>query len=191
MPSHRIYVVLQNSCRKVGSRLSQHYPVASGTGCRRPSLTYRNVYRQLTRYLPDGRKKSASESQVPRSPVLARQAVFLFLHRSEKLEAEEEEMLALLRSLHTEVDQAYELVQQFTQMLRERSGKLLDGWLDQVKQSHILELQSFVAGVEKDKEAVKAGLIWWIKNGVVEGHATKLKLITRQGYGQHYQRSAG
>src|SRR5215471_20369000 len=55
------------------------------------TLTYRNVYRQLVRYLPDGRKKSASESQLPRSPVLARQAVFLFLRRSEKLEAEEEE----------------------------------------------------------------------------------------------------
>jgi Transposase len=53
-----------------------------------------------------------------------------------------------------------------------------------VKQSHILELQSFVAGVEKDKEAVKAGLTWWINNGVVEGHVTKLKLIKRQGYGR-------
>ena len=56
------------------------------------------------------------------------------------------------------MDQAYELVKQFTQMLHERSGKFLDGWLDQVKQSNIPELQSFAAGVEKDKEAVKAGL---------------------------------
>lgn len=81
-------------------------------------------------------------------------------------------------------DQAYELVQQFTQMLRERLGECLDSWLDQVKQSNIPELQSFAAGVEKDKEAVKAGLTWWINNGMVEGHVTKLKLIKRQGYGQ-------
>jgi transposase len=51
-------------------------------------------------------------------------------------------------------------------------------------QSRVPELQSFVAGVEKDKEAVRAGLTWWITNGVVEGHVTKLKLIKRQGYGQ-------
>jgi transposase len=82
------------------------------------------------------------------------------------------------------VDQVYELVQQFTQMLRERLGERLDSWLDQVKQTNIPELQSFTAGVEKDKEAVKAGLTWWINNGMVEGHVTKLKLIKRQGYGQ-------
>ncbi|HEX4204168.1 MAG TPA: transposase [Ktedonobacteraceae bacterium] len=69
-------------------------------------------------------------------------------------------------------------------MLRERSGGLLDGWLDQVNQSNIPELQSFATGVEKDKETVRAGLTWWINNGVVEGHVTKLKLIKRQGYGQ-------
>ncbi len=46
------------------------------------------------------------------------------------------------------------------------------------------ELQAFATGVEKDKEAVRAGLTWWINNGVVEGHVTKLKLIKRQGYGQ-------
>ena len=100
------------------------------------------------------------------------------------MEAEEEETLALLRSLHAEVDQAYELVQQFTQMLRERRGMRLDTWLAQANQSNIPELRSFAAGVEKDKEAVKAGLTWWINNGMVEGHVTKLKLIKRQGYGR-------
>jgi transposase len=148
------------------------------------TLTYRSVYRQLVRYLPEGRKNAAPPDQLPRPPVLARQAMFLFLRRPEELEAEEEETLALLRSLHAEVDQAYELVQQFTQMLRERRGMRLDTWLAQANQSNIPELRSFAAGVEKDKEAVKAGLTWWINNGVVEGHVTKLKLIKRQGYGR-------
>jgi len=31
---------------------------------------------------------------------------------------------------------------------------------------------------------VKNGLTWWINNGMVEGHVTKLKLIKRQGYGK-------
>jgi hypothetical protein len=45
-------------------------------------------------------------------------------------------------------------------------------------------IQSFAAGIEKDKDAVKAGLTWWINNGMVEGHVTKLKLIKRHGYGR-------
>jgi transposase len=69
-------------------------------------------------------------------------------------------------------------------MLRERLGERLDRWLAQVGQSSLPELQSKALGVEKDKEAVRAGLTWWINNGVVEGHVTKLKLIKRQGYGR-------
>jgi transposase len=148
------------------------------------TLTYRNVYRQLVRYLPEGRKKSASDSQLPRSPVLARQAVFLLLRRSEELEAEDRETLTWLRSLHPEVDQTYELVQQFAQMLRTRTGDQLDTWLEKVQASKIRELQGFVAGVERDKKAVKAGLTLQENNGMVEGNINKLKLLKRMGYGR-------
>ena len=90
----------------------------------------------------------------------------------------------MLRQFHPEVDLADDLVQQFTQMLRERQGECLDDWLMQVNRSNLPELQAFATGVEKDKEAVRAGLTWWINNGMVEGHVTKLKLIKRQGYGR-------
>ena len=146
--------------------------------------SYRSVYKQLVRLLPEGRKNPESPSLFPHPPLLARQAVFLFLRRPEKLTVEEQETLLIIRQFHCEVDLAYDLVQQFAQMLRERLGERLDRWLAQVNQSSIPELQSFAAGVEKDKEAVRAGLTWWINNGMVEGHITKLKLIKRQGYGQ-------
>ena len=148
------------------------------------TITYRNVYRQLIRYLPEGRKKSSSDSQLPRATVLARDAVFLLLRRPEELEAEDRETLALLRSLHVEVEQAYELVQQFTQMLRTRTGEQLDTWLEKVRASRIRELQGFVSGVERDKKAVKAGLTLPQSNGMVEGKVNKLKLIKRMGYGR-------
>ncbi len=93
-------------------------------------------------------------------------------------------MLALLRSLHPEVDQTYELVQQFTQMLRTRTGEQLDAWLEKVRTSQIRELQGFVAGVERDKKAVKAGLTLPASNGMVEGNVNKLKLLKRMGYGR-------
>ena len=53
-----------------------------------------------------------------------------------------------------------------------------------MNQSNIPELCSFATGIEKDKEAVRAGLTWWINNGVVEGHVTKLKLLKRSMYGR-------
>lgn len=150
------------------------------------TLTYRNVYRQLVRYLPGGRKKSGSSRQLPRAPVLAREAVFLLLRRPEDLEAEDHETLALLRSLHPEVGQAYELVQQFREMLRTRTREHLDAWLENVRVSQIRELQGFVAGVERDKKAVKAGLTLPQSNGMVEGNINKLKLIKRMSYGRAF-----
>jgi transposase len=69
-------------------------------------------------------------------------------------------------------------------MLRTRTGaQCLDPWLDQVEHSNLPELQSYACGIEKDKDAVRAGLTWRINNGMVEGHVTKLKLLKRQGYG--------
>jgi len=147
-------------------------------------LTYKVVYKQLVRSLPEGRKNAQRPDQLPRPPVLARQAVFLFLRRPEVLDADEQETLALLRLLHTEVNQAYELVLQFAQMLRTRTGEQLDDWLERVKASQIRELQGFVAGVERDKAAVAAGLTLPQNNGLVEGHVNKLKLIKRMGYGR-------
>jgi transposase len=69
-------------------------------------------------------------------------------------------------------------------MVRKREGKRLDAWLERVTESGLAELQSFAAGVEKDKEALRAGLTWSINNGMVEGHVTKLKLIKRTMYGR-------
>jgi len=146
--------------------------------------SYESVRDNLVRMLPEGRK--IPRDSPSKAPTLApsRQASFLFLRRPEKLRTEEQETLAKLRELHSEVDLAYDLIQQFAQMSRTRTGEHLDAWLDQVANSKLPELQSFAAGIEKDKDAVKNGLTWWINNGMVEGHVTKLKLIKRQGYGK-------
>ena len=161
------------------------------------SHQYNAVYRRLIRYFPkekgkkrctrglsEGQKQQEAVRPLPRPPVLARQAMFLFLRRPEERETEAQETLLLLRSLHSEVDQAYELVQQFAQMLRTRTGELLDDWLRQVKESRIRELQGFVTGVIQDKAAIVAGLTLPQSNGLVEGKVNKVKLIKRMGYGR-------
>ncbi len=147
--------------------------------------SYASVRDNIVRRLQfDGRKAPAdSSSKAPPLPT-PRQAAFVFLRRPEKLRVEEQETLVKLRQIDPEVDLAYDLVQQFAQMVRTRTAECLDGWLAQVKRSRLSELLSFAAGIEKDKDAVKAGLTWWISNGMVEGHVTKLKLIKRQGYGR-------
>ncbi|MFL5657454.1 MAG: transposase, partial [Ktedonobacteraceae bacterium] len=189
----------QRKPREQASQLDQYLPYLFhrwSEGCHNIACLFRELVEQgyqgsyesvrdnLVRLLPKGRKKEASSSaQAPALPT-SRQAAFLFLRRPEKLRVEEQEQLDKLRQIHPEVDQAYDLVQQFVRMLRTRSGEHLDAWFARVQSSELPELQSFAVGIEKDKDAVRAGLTWWINNGMVEGHVTKLKLIKRQGYGK-------
>ena len=42
----------------------------------------------------------------------------------------------------------------------------------------------FAQGVERDKEAVQAGLTLAMNNGQVEGQVTRIKLIKRMMYGK-------
>ena len=42
-----------------------------------------------------------------------------------------------------QIAQTYELIQEFTTMLRERKGECLDEWLDRVEKEGVPELQSF------------------------------------------------
>jgi transposase len=146
--------------------------------------SYASVRDNIVRLLPTGRKNGASS--LPKASVLAtsRQAAFLFLARPERLDAQEQETLHKLRQIHPDMDLAYNLTQQFAQMLRTRTGEKLEDWLAKVDNSQISELQSFVLGVQRDKAAVVAGLTLPQNNGLVEGKVNKLKLIKRMMYGR-------
>ena len=87
--------------------------------------------------------------------------------------------LATFCQASASLKKAYDLLQDFLLMVHKREGRRLDAWLARVAESGLPELQSFAARVEKDKDAVQAGLAWPINNGMVEGHVTKLKLIKR------------
>ncbi len=142
------------------------------------------MHEQLVRLLAGGKKNAAKGSDLSPTPLSSRQATFLFLRRPEELEADEPESLLTLGHLHAEIDLADDLVEQFARMLRTRTGEQLDDWLDKVRASPIRELQGFVAGIERDKAAVVAGLTLPHNNGLVEGKVNQLKLIKRMMYGR-------
>ena len=100
-----------------------------------------------------------------------------------RVEAEQEQ-LTFLRQVHPSLELVYQLVQEFTTMVRTLQGERLETWLADVRASHISELLREVSGVERDKAAVQAALLLSYSNGVVEGHVHRLKLIKRMGYGR-------
>ncbi len=142
----------------------------------------RTIYRYLEVLKQAEVKASASLHRLHKFSANA--AIWLFVRDPKALNEIEREDLAAFCQVSTTLKRAYDLVQDFLCMVQKREGERLDTWLAQVVESALPELQSFAAGVEKDKDAVRAGLTWSINNGMVEGHVTKLKLIKRQGYGK-------
>ncbi len=82
------------------------------------------------------------------------------------------------------MDQLFLLVQDFATMLRERQGERLDAWLKQVEAQEIGELKNFARGLQKDYDAVQAGLTLEWSQGQVEGQVHRVKLLKRQMYGR-------
>lgn len=135
-----------------------------------------------------GRGRPPASSPSPKPPpqrrLSARQAAWLLVRRPEKLKQEEQDIIERLCQQAPQVEVAYELAQEFIQMVRERKAAAFDGWLQRATASGIAELQSFVAGLERDKAAVVAALSLPYSNGQVEGQVNRLKLIKRSMYGR-------
>ena len=130
---------------------------------------------------------ASSETESQHNPLLALsapQATWLFFRKEEDLKAEEQETLRQLRQASPDLETAYQLVKEFLHMVRELRGERLEEWLDKVEASHLQAFQSFVTGVQQDKDAVIAGLTLAWSNGPVEGQVNRLKLIKRSMYGQ-------
>jgi len=150
----------------------------------------RTVYRFLAQ-LKEGsastRGKAKRAQAVPESPVetwTAQKAVWLFIRDPIHLDKKEQKALAAIRQASPTADAVYGLAQYFMQMLRRREGERLDVWLGQVRASHIPEMQRFVRSIQRDKDAVLAGLTLAQSNGIVEGKINKLKLIKRMMFGR-------
>jgi len=127
-------------------------------------------------------------AQFPALSVLDRvsvqEAVWLIARPFEDLKADERVDLEELCQASPTLSILHTLVQSFGRLVRKREGHRLEDWKKQVRESGLPEMQSFVKGLERDREAVLAGLTESYSNGMTEGFVNKLKLIKRQCYGR-------
>ena len=123
------------------------------------------------------------EVKKKRPPTARQVALWMAFKKEQRLDWQQDYLDRLCQE-DAHIAQTYELIQQFTTMLREREGERLDEWLDRVEKQGVPELQSFAAGLKKDYDAVKAGLTLEWSNGQTEGQVHRLKLLKRQMYGR-------
>lgn len=112
-----------------------------------------------------------------------RHLAWLLMRELERLDEQEHQTLALIRQ-DPQVNWAYELVQQFVRMVKERTAEPLENWLLACLSSGITELEHFAHGLQKEVSALQAGLTLPYSNGPTEGKINKLKYIKRSMYGR-------
>lgn len=166
-------------------------------GCRNAAQRFReskeqgfsgslSITKAYVRYL----QSSTQDGKAPRTRTQRAEAVsprelrWLLTHKREKLDQEDQARLDQLLTVSTEVQMVHALVQSFLDMLRERKGQQLRTWMEEANKSDIAELKSFVAGIERDYDAVKAGLTLVWSQGPVEGAVNKIKTHKRLMYGR-------
>ncbi|SRR5579883_2315781 len=107
--------------------------------------------------------KVSSSSQRPLTPS---RVTALVLRRPELLtEQKEREVIARVKTAHSDLESAIELAQQFASVVRQRQPEELDAWLDKAKNSSISLLRCFAVGLESDYNAVLAGVTLSTSNG--------------------------
>lgn len=123
----------------------------------------RSVYRYLETLKQHEVKAAPTSHRLHK--FCATTAVWLFIRDPQTLDEIERDDLAAFCQASTTLGRAYHLIQDFLVIVRKREGHRLDTWLTQITTSDLPELQHFANGIEKDKEAVKAGFTWSINNG--------------------------
>ncbi len=144
---------------------------------------YLQTLKALTSAPSKHKSPSKPASSIQPNPLLTlsvREATWLFFRKEADMKLEEQENLRQLRLASPDLEATYQLVEAFLQMVRKRTGEQLEEWLDKVAASHLHAFQTFVTGVQTDKDAVLAGLTLPWSNGPVEGQVNRLKLIKRE-----------
>ncbi|MFJ3966137.1 transposase [Streptomyces sp. NPDC090036] len=106
------------------------------------------------------------------------------LRRPETLTEPEQLQLKNISANCPEIAALTRHVRSFATMLTERQGEQLPDWLDAVRQDDLPSLHTLATGIERDRDAVIAGLTLPWNSGVVEGHVNRIKMLKRQMFGR-------
>ena len=204
----KVFSERKGRCDAGHSRLDawRHVVLEQWTGDRRNSRKmfqdlqqrgYRGSYPTLARYLrrlravdtvvaAGGLPASARPTleAAPLQVLTPRTAAWTVLRRAEKRTTENQALLADVRGRSPTLNEAVELAEAFTALVRGREAVQLDDWLHQAETSAVPPLQRFAKRLRADYAAVRAALSLDWSNGQTEGQINRLKTIKRQMYGR-------
>lgn len=136
---------------------------------------YATRERRLIKQVSGNREKDIMER---------RWVVKLLYQPMEKVEGLDKGQLERLLEEYPIVQDIYDLVGSFREILFSKKGEDLEAWLEEADRLGLDEIKSFANGLRRDLEAVKNAASHDYNNGLAEGSVNKLKLVKRKMYGR-------
>lgn len=128
-------------------------------------------------------KRSGAQPAGPKPP-RAREVAGWIMCPPEVLDEEERLRLKHVVEQCPELDSLVGHVRPFAQILTQRKGERLDQWRAEARVVDLPALRSFIDGLGRDLEAVRAGLTLPWSSGPVEGNVNRIKMLKRRMYGR-------
>ncbi|MER6917074.1 ISL3 family transposase [Streptomyces sp. NPDC000594] len=119
----------------------------------------------------------------PRPPT-ARTVTRWILTHPDALQEPDQIQLKTVLATCPELDVLAGHVRSFARMLTQLEGHRLPEWIEAASTANLPGLQSFARHLERDLDAVTAGLSQQWNSGVVEGHVNRIKMLKRQMFGR-------
>lgn len=144
-----------------------------------------SALRRYTRNRLNWRKQTAADVNALKPRCRSPRSVGILIVQEDH--KRDEHAAAFLQRLSAEcqdIANGARLAKEFADMLRQREPQRFNDWRKQVVFAAIPELASFAAGLDKDRNAVIAGMTLEWSNGPTEGHVNRLKAVKRQMYGR-------
>lgn len=79
----------------------------------------------------------------------------------------------------------YSLLKDFHRIIFSQKSEELKSWMELASSLKIVELDTYIAGLKKDLQAVKNAIDYTYNNGLAEGSVNKIKLTKRIMYGRN------
>ena len=162
-----------------GIKMTYIYKIIKDKGYDGSYSTLRSYCRQF-KFKYNSSWISTSEDKIELKNVIK----FLY-HPLKKIKEISMKQFAMIFEHHLIIESIYNVIKEFKLAVFETKNTTdFTKWINKVKELNILELNSFVKGLERDIKAVLTAINEKYNNGLAEGTVNKIKFIKRIMYGR-------
>lgn len=143
------------------------------------------IRRYISKLKQEKRDAYSPQKSKTRYDYINRGLILKLLYKPlDEIEGLTEHLYERFQTHYSKEKEIIDLIAEFKEMLKTQAVYNLESWLNKARNIGSEEINSFVNGIQRDKEAVINAIVFPYSNGLAEGKINKLKTIKRVMYGR-------